>query len=107
MTLFTAVIVLCTAPDSATAEQLADKALAARLAACVTVLPGATSYYVWQGQRETAREVQMLLKSDVTHQQALIDLLKAAHPYDTPELLVLPVQHGESDYLSWLSASLR
>ncbi|MDU4093907.1 MAG: divalent cation tolerance protein CutA [Pantoea sp.] len=107
MTLSTAVIVLCTAPDSATAEQLADKALAARLAACVTVLPGATSYYVWQGQRETAREVQMLLKSDVTHQQALIDLLKAAHPYDTPELLVLPVQHGESDYLSWLSASLR
>ncbi|YCI29668.1 divalent cation tolerance protein CutA [Erwinia sp. PK3-005] len=107
MTLSTAVIVLCTAPDSATAGQLADKALAARLAGCVTVLPGATSYYIWQGQRESASEVQMLLKSDVTHQQALIDLLKAEHPYDTPELLVLPVQHGESDYLSWLSASLR
>ena len=107
MTLSTAVIVLCTAPDSDCAERLADRALAARLAACVTVLPGAASYYVWQGQREVAREVQMLFKSDVTHQQALIDLLKAEHPYDTPELLVLPVQHGESDYLSWLSASLR
>ncbi|GLR08034.1 divalent cation tolerance protein CutA [Mixta theicola] len=107
MALSTAVIVLCTAPDSSIAEQLANKALSARLAACVTVLPGAISYYVWQGQREAAHEVQMLLKSDVTHQQALIDLLKAEHPYDTPELLVLPVQHGESDYLSWLSASLR
>ena len=107
MTLSTAVIVLCTAPDSATAERLADKALSTRLAACVTLLPGATSYYLWQGRRECASEVQMLLKSDVTHQQALIDLLKAEHPYDTPELLVLPVQHGESDYLSWLSASLR
>ncbi|HBY5566750.1 TPA: divalent-cation tolerance protein CutA, partial [Klebsiella pneumoniae] len=27
--------------------------------------------------------------------------------YQTPELLVLPVTHGDNDYLSWLTASLR
>ncbi len=48
----------------------------------------------------------MLLKCDSNHQQALCDLLKAAHPYDVPELLALPVQHGDSEYLSWLHASL-
>ncbi|MBP2169470.1 periplasmic divalent cation tolerance protein [Erwinia toletana] len=102
----TAVVVLCTAPDEDSAQELAEQALAAKLAACITLLPGATSLYYWEGKLEQTAEVQMLLKSDVTHQQALIDLLKAAHPYQTPELLVLPVQHGESDYLSWLSASL-
>lgn len=103
----TAVVVLCTAPDEDSAHDLAELALASQLAACVTVLPGATSLYVWKGELERSTEVQMLLKSDQAHQQALLDLLKAEHPYDTPELLVLPVQHGESDYLSWLSASLK
>lgn len=101
-----AVIVLCTAPDQATAEALATQALDARLAACVTMLPGATSFYLWQGKREQASEIQMLLKCAPSHQQALIELLKAAHPYDVPELLVLPVQSGDSEYLSWLHASL-
>ena len=101
-----AIVVLCTAPDQATAQRLAALALEARLAACVTLLPGATSYYVWQGQLEQSSEVQMLLKCDSDHQQALFDLIKQAHPYEVPELLALPVQHGDSEYLSWLHASL-
>lgn len=101
-----AVVILCTAPDQATAEHLAGLALEARLAACVTMLPGATSWYLWQGKRVQSSEVQMLLKCDSDHQQALCDLLKEAHPYDVPELLALPVQHGDSEYLLWLHASL-
>ncbi|HCW98702.1 MAG TPA: divalent cation tolerance protein CutA [Pantoea sp.] len=101
-----AVVILCTAPDEACARRLAAQALEAKLAACVTLLPGATSLYVWQGKLEQASEVQLLLKSDTTHQQALMDLLKREHPYDVPELLALPVQHGDSEYLSWLHTSL-
>jgi len=101
-----AVVILCTTPDQATAQQLATLALDARLAACVTLLPGVTSWYRWQGKIEQSREVQMLLKCDSDRLQALCDLLKAAHPYDVPELLALPVQYGDSEYLSWLHASL-
>jgi periplasmic divalent cation tolerance protein len=43
------VVVLCTAPDEATAQELAAKTLADKLAACVTLLPGATSMYYWEG----------------------------------------------------------
>ncbi len=35
-----AIVVLCTAPDQATAQRLAALALEARLAACVTLLAG-------------------------------------------------------------------
>ncbi|MGD9426804.1 divalent cation tolerance protein CutA [Pantoea sp. NSTU24] len=101
-----AVVILCTTPDQATAQRLATLALDARLAACVTLLPGAISWYRWQGKIEQSSEIQMLLKCDSDHQQALCDLLKAAHPYDVPELLALPVQYGDREYLSWLHASL-
>jgi periplasmic divalent cation tolerance protein len=102
-----AVVVLCTAPDEASAQDLAAKVLAEQLAACVTLLPGATSLYYWEGKLEQEYEVQMLLKTNQANQQALLDCLKSHHPYQTPELLVLPVVHGNNDYLSWLNASLR
>ncbi|WP_024547684.1 divalent cation tolerance protein CutA [Siccibacter turicensis] len=102
-----AVVILCTAPDEATAQELAAKMLAEKLAACVTLLPGATSLYYWEGKLEQEYEVQMLLKSDTSRQEALLRCLKNLHPYQTPELLVLSVLHGDSDYLSWLNASLR
>ncbi|AWS79811.1 divalent cation tolerance protein CutA [Enterobacter hormaechei] len=102
-----AVVVLCTAPDEASAQDLAAKVLAEKLAACVTLLPGATSLYYWEGKLEQEYEVQMLLKTNLTNQQALLDCLKSHHPYQNPELLVLPVVHGDNDYLSWLNASLR
>ena len=102
-----ALVVLCTAPDEASAQDLAAKVLAEKLAACVTLLPGATSLYYWEGKLEQEYEVQMLLKTNLANQQALLDCLKSHQPYQTPELLVLPVVHGDNDYLSWLNASLR
>ena len=106
-TITDAIVVLCTAPDEACAQQLASLALSEKLAACVTLLPGASSMYYWEGKLEQEYEVQMILKTTVTHQQALLDCLKSHHPYQTPELLVLPVTHGDFDYRSWLNASLR
>lgn len=94
------VVVLCTAPDEATAQDLAAKVLAEKLAACATLIPGATSLYYWEGKLEQEYEVQMILKTTVSHQQALLECLKSHHPYQTPELLVLPVTHGDTDYLS-------
>lgn len=107
MTSSSAVVVLCTAPDEATAQELAAKMLADKLAACVTLMPGVTSLYYWEGKMEQEYEVQIIFKSDTAHQDALLCALKAQHPYQTPELLVLPVLHGDKDYLSWLNASLQ
>ncbi|SQI43691.1 Divalent-cation tolerance protein CutA [Leminorella richardii] len=101
-----AVLVLCTAPDEASAQGLAAKVLNEKLAACVTLLPGATSLYHWHGKLEQEYEVQMLLKTDRQHQDALMDMLKQHHPYETPELLAIDVSGGNKDYLSWLNGSL-
>lgn len=101
-----ATVVLCTAPDEACAQELASLVLGEKLAACVTILPGATSLYYWQGKLEQEYEVQMLLKTDSLHQDNLMAMLKQHHPYETPELLALPISSGNKEYLSWLHASL-
>ncbi|XBS70374.1 divalent cation tolerance protein CutA [Acerihabitans sp. KWT182] len=101
------VVILCTAPNEAVARDLAARLLDERLAACVTLLPGALSIYRWEGKLEQQQEAQMLIKSHVRHQPALMARVKALHPYQTPELLALPVLSGDADYLSWLNASLR
>jgi periplasmic divalent cation tolerance protein len=101
-----AIVILCTAPDEASAQELAAGVLGEKLAACATLLPGATSLYYWEGKLQQEYEVQMLFKSDRQHQQALLTYLKQHHPYQTPELLVLPVMAGDKDYLSWINASL-
>ena len=101
-----AIVILCTTPDEATAQDLAARVLGEKLAACATLLPGASSLYYWEGKLEQEYEVQMLFKSDRQHQQALLTYLKQHHPYQTPELLVLPVMAGDKDYLSWINASL-
>lgn len=101
-----AIVILCTAPDEATAQDLAARVLGEKLAACATLLPGASSLYYWEGKLEQEYEVQMLFKSDRHHQDALLNYLKQHHPYQTPELLVLQVMAGDKDYLLWINASL-
>ena|GEM_PF-2032398 len=40
------------------------------------------------------------------HQQDLMAYIKEHHPYHPPELMILPVLAGNSDYLAWHNASV-
>ena len=99
-------LVLVTAPDLKTARSLARLALTARLIACANLLPKIESHYWWQAKMEASREVLLLLKTQKSKLAALKKLILAAHPYDTPEFLVLPVAKGSNGYLQWLAESL-
>ncbi|MBK4765270.1 MAG: divalent cation tolerance protein CutA [Pantoea sp. Brub] len=101
------IIVLCTVPDKICAQQISQKALNAKLAACVTILPKVISYYIWDNKLKKDKEVQMLLKSNIDHQQKLITLIKQNHPYKIPEILTIPIHNADNDYTSWLLKSMR
>jgi len=97
--------VLVTAPDLKTARKLAKAALRARLIACANLVPKIESHYRWQGCIESGNEVLMILKSTTTRLAALEKFILANHPYDTPEILVLPLEAGTKKYLEWLGQS--
>src|SRR5260370_25841303 len=78
----------------------------ARLVACGTLLPGATSIYRWEGAITEEPEVVVLLKTDAARWDALAAAVQQRHPYQVPELLALPVARGLPAYLSWLAAEV-
>ena len=96
-------IALVTAPDLKTARALAKAALSARLIACANLVPKIESHYRWQGKIESSAEVLLILKTRKSKLAALEKLVLAKHPYDTPELLVLPLSAGNKKYLDWLA----
>jgi len=96
-------IVLVSAPDLKTARRLAKAALRTRLIACANLVPKIESHYRWQGKIESSGEVLMILKTTTARLPALEKFILANHPYDTPEILVLPLEAGTKWYLKWLT----
>ncbi len=76
-----------------------------RLAACVSVMGPSTSIFSWKGAVERARERQLLMKTVGVRIPLIKARLAALHPYDVPELLVLPVSDGGETYLAWVRTS--
>jgi periplasmic divalent cation tolerance protein len=95
-------IALVTAPDLKTARRLARAALNARLIACANLVPRVESHYRWQGKIERGSEVLMILKTTAKCLAKLEKLIIAAHPYDTPEFIVIALRGGNRRYLDWL-----
>jgi periplasmic divalent cation tolerance protein len=46
----------------------------------------------------------LVLKTRADRVGALAERLRALHPYDLPELVVLPVEGGLAPYLDWVRA---
>lgn len=99
-------IVLTSSSSHDEAARLARVLVEERLAACVSILPGAESLYRWQGAVESAREELLFIKTTEERLDALQARLLALHSYETPEFLVLSVEAGSSAYLRWLQASV-
>lgn len=95
-------VVLTNLPDAASAERLARHLVEQRVAACVNQLAPCTSIYRWQGAVESATEVPLLIKSTRAAYPALEQAIRAAHPYDVPEIVALPVAAGLPAYLAWV-----
>ena len=93
-------------PDAESAERLARVLVEEGSAACVQVVGPVSSTYRWQGRVENAREWLCLAKTNRRRYAALEAAVIRAHPYDTPEVIAVPVAAGSLRYLDWLSACL-
>jgi periplasmic divalent cation tolerance protein len=97
---------MVTCSSRAEARRLAKALLDAKLAACVNILDGVESHYWWHGKLEQTKETMLLIKTTKTKTRAVTRTIKAAHSYDVPEIVFVPIQHGERRYLKWISDSV-
>ena len=100
------IVVLMTAASGEEAARLADMLVAARLAACVQILPEMESVYRWQGKVERQAEVLLIAKTVQSKFSELEREVRALHSYDTPEIVALPIVAGSEAYLRWLDDAI-
>jgi periplasmic divalent cation tolerance protein len=100
-------LVLTNVPERAVAERLADMLVEKRLAACVNILAPCRSVYRWKGAVQHDEEHPMLMKTTAERYPALEQALRAAHPYELPEIIAVPLAHGLPAYLEWLAGETR
>jgi periplasmic divalent cation tolerance protein len=96
-------LVLCTCPSAEVAQGLARMLLDGDHAACVNVLPGVRSMYVWDGAVQAEDEVLMLIKTTTPRFPALRAALVAQHPYALPEVVAVRIEDGHHPYLEWIA----
>jgi periplasmic divalent cation tolerance protein len=97
-------IILCTCPDKDTAEKIARLLITGKVAACVNILPGIISIYLWQEQIESAQEHLLLIKANKSCYQAIEKTISEHHPYELPEIIAVPIDNGLPEYLQWIDS---
>lgn len=97
-------IIFCTCPDNDTAEKIARLLVKTNKAACVNILPGISSFYIWKGEIESATEHLLLIKANKNHYQAIETTIRDHHPYELPEIIAVPIEHGLPEYLHWIDS---
>ena len=100
-------IVLTTTPNIVEAEALAERIVAARLAACVQILPPMTSVYVWEGKLQKESEHLLLIKTLPDKFDELEEFITANHSYDVPEIVAIDAEKVSGPYLAWMKENVK
>ena len=100
------IVILSSCETEADARRIATHLVELRLAACVNIMNGALSVYRWKGKIETAKECVLIIKSRRDLVGKIGHAFAAVHPYEVPELIVLPIVDGGRTYLDWLGLQL-
>ncbi|OMO50690.1 Divalent ion tolerance protein, CutA [Corchorus capsularis] len=101
------IVVYVTVPNREAGKKLAESIVKEKLAACVNIVPGLESVYLWEGKINTDPEELLIIKTRQSLLEALTEHVKANHEYDVPEVIALPITGGSPQYLEWLKNSTR
>ena len=101
------ILVQTTLSSREAADKLAREITASKLSACSQIDGPITSIYWWQGKLEEGQEWRCTLKTSPRLYQQLEQKLKEIHPYETPEIIAIPILAGSQEYLAWLRENIR
>ena len=96
------VIVFVTCETREEAERIAETVVGERLAACVNVIPGVRSCYVWEGNLTWSGEVLCLMKTTRAGFGLLRDRVGELHSYSVPEIVSVAMDEVSAPYAEWI-----
>ncbi len=89
------------------AQEIARALVEKRLAGCVQIIGPIKSIYWWKENIETAEEWLCIIKTKKRLFEKLEKSIREIHPYETPEILAIPITQASEDYLNWLDRELK
>jgi periplasmic divalent cation tolerance protein len=94
--------IVVTAPDETWLKNLCRQLVDARLASSAHVVFPVSSIYRWDGAVHEATEARAFLRSRLRLVDALVAFVVERHPYEVPNVTVLPIVDGNPAYLRWI-----
>lgn len=98
------IVVFVTTGSQNEAEKIATTLVEEKLIGCANIIPKVTSIYRWEGKVEKDAEALMIIKTRQSLLGKLVKRVKELHSYDVPEVIAMPIDDGNEDYLSWLES---
>ena len=95
-------LVMTTITDIDKGKLLARQIIEEQLVACCNIVPGVTSIYRWKGELCEDQECLLVMKTTEIRYTQLSKFFLQHHPYETPELIALPITQSTQEYLSWV-----
>ena len=100
------VVVLVSCENADEAKKIAEIVVGEKLAACVNLVSGVRSCYVWEGKMTWSDEVLMIIKTTKGRYDQLETRIKGIHTYQVPEIVSLEIEDGLEKYLEWIDRSV-
>ena len=100
------IIVLTTVDKKEKAEEIANLLLEKQIAGCIQIFP-IKSHYRWKGKIENSREFVLFIKTKKSKYKEIEKAIKSIHPYETPEIISIPITNGSKEYLKWLNSEVK
>ncbi len=97
------IVVMVTAATESHGLEIGRSLIEEKLAACVNLIKGLRSLYMWEGRLSDDQEILMLIKTRRSLFPKLKDRVIELHTYEVPEIIALPVVEGSSSYLKWVA----
>lgn len=100
-------VLFSTCPTMECARHIAETLIIKKLAAGVNLVPQMQSMYWWQGEVKNHEEVWLIVKTQSCYFNEIQEIFMESHPYQVPELIMLPITQGLPSYLAWLKDSCK
>ena len=96
-------VIYSTISDIKDARRIAQTLVEEQLVACVNILPNVESIYSWKGKVESDEECVFIAKTVDKNVKKTITRIKSLHPYEIPDIIVIPIIGGLIEYLDYIS----
>jgi periplasmic divalent cation tolerance protein len=92
-----------TAGSITEADKIATRLVEEKLVACANILGTSTAIYQWEGKLTKEKGVILILKTTAKLVQKSVKRIIGLHSYECPAVIVLDIQDGNKEFLSWIN----